>query len=118
MQDNDVNSAQQKTNKLKRFIFLIFLPCIIVLTTTGYFYSLGRFVKTENAYIKAPIVSVQSQLAGRVEFVYVKDNQKVIKGQKLLKIENKFFSVVSLCCGVFPHTIHCIFSNWSYHLAG
>ena len=89
MQDTDVNNEQYKSNKLKRFIFLIFLPCIIVLTTTGYFYSLGRFVKTENAYIKAPIVSVQSQLPGRVEFVYVKDNQKVTKGQKLIKIETQ-----------------------------
>jgi membrane fusion protein (multidrug efflux system) len=65
------------------------LPSIIVLTTTGYFYSLGRFVKTENAYIKAPIVSVQSQLPGRVELVFVKDNQRVKKGQKLLKIETQ-----------------------------
>ncbi len=89
MQDTDVNNEQHKSNKFKRFIFLIFLPSIIVLTTTGYFYSLGRFVKTENAYIKAPIVSVQSQLPGRVEFVYVKDNQKVTKGQKLLKIETQ-----------------------------
>ena len=89
MQDTDVNNEQHKSNKLKRFIFLIFLPFVIVLTTTGYFYSLGRFVKTENAYIKAPIVSVQSQLPGRVEFVYVKDNQKVTKGQKLIKIETQ-----------------------------
>lgn len=89
MQDTDVNNEQHKSNKFKRFIFLIFLPSIIVLATTGYFYSLGRFVKTENAYIKAPIVSVQSQLPGRVEFVYVKDNQKVTKGQKLLKIETQ-----------------------------
>jgi membrane fusion protein (multidrug efflux system) len=46
-------------------------------------------VKTETAYIKAPIVSVQSQLPGRVELVFVKDNQKVKKGQKLLKIETQ-----------------------------
>ena len=89
MQDTDVNNELHKSNKFKRFIFLIFLPSIIVLSTTGYFYSLGRFVKTENAYIKAPIVSVQSQLPGRVEFVYVKDNQKVTKGQKLIKIETQ-----------------------------
>ena len=89
MQDTIVNDEQLKSNKLKRFILLFFLPFVILLTTTGYFYSLGRFVKTENAYIKAPIVSVQSQLPGRVEFVYIKDNQKVTKGQKLLKIETQ-----------------------------
>ncbi|MBL6679205.1 MAG: HlyD family secretion protein [Alphaproteobacteria bacterium] len=84
-----VEKEKPDDNRLKRFLLLILLPSIIVLTTAGYFYSLGRFVKTENAYIKAPIVSVQSQLPGRVELVFVKDNQKVKKGQKLLKIETQ-----------------------------
>lgn len=89
MQDMHVEKEKPDDNRLKRFLLLIVLPSIIVLTTTGYFYSLGRFVKTENAYIKAPIVSVQSQLPGRVELVFVKDNQRVKKGQKLLKIETQ-----------------------------
>ena len=89
MQDTHVEQEKPDNNRLKRFLLLIVLPSIIVLTTTGYFYSLGRFVKTENAYIKAPIVSVQSQLPGRVELVFVKDNQRVKKGQKLLKIETQ-----------------------------
>ena len=89
MQDMHVEKEKPDDNRLKRFLLLILLPSIIVLTTAGYFYSLGRFVKTENAYIKAPIVSVQSQLPGRVEYVFVKDNQRVKKGQKLLKIETQ-----------------------------
>lgn len=89
MQDMHVEKEKPDDNRLKRFLLLILLPSIIVLTTAGYFYSLGRFVKTENAYIKAPIVSVQSQLPGRVELVFVKDNQRVKKGQKLLKIETQ-----------------------------
>ena len=47
----------------------------------GYFYSLGRFISTENAYIKAPIISVQSEVSGRVEMVFIKDNQRVSKGE-------------------------------------
>jgi len=89
MQDTHVDKEKPDENTLKRFLLLILLPSIIVLTTAGYFYSLGRFVKTENAYVKAPIVSVQSQLPGRVEYVFVKDNQRVKKGQKLLKIETQ-----------------------------
>ena len=89
MQDTHVDKEKPDDNTLKRFLLLILLPSIIVLTTAGYFYSLGRFVKTENAYVKAPIVSVQSQLPGRVEYVFVKDNQRVKKGQKLLKIETQ-----------------------------
>ena len=67
----------EDNNKLKRFVLLILLPALVILMTLGYFYSLGRFVKTDNAYVKAPIVSVQSELPGRVEKVFVKDNQKV-----------------------------------------
>ena len=43
----------------------------------------GRYVTTENAYVKAPIVSVVSQVSGRVADVYVADNQVVRPGQKL-----------------------------------
>jgi membrane fusion protein (multidrug efflux system) len=55
--------------------------------TLGFFYSLGRYITTENAYIKAPIISIQSQIPGRVKTVFVKDNQQVKKGQKLFKID-------------------------------
>ena len=79
----------ENTNNIKRFILLILFPSLIILFTLGYFYSLGRFITTENAYIKAPIISVQSQIPGRVEKVFIIDNQRVIKGDKLFKIETE-----------------------------
>ena len=50
------NQKILENNKLTRFILLILLPTFIVLITLGYFYSLGRYITTENAYIKAPII--------------------------------------------------------------
>ena len=79
----------ENKNNIKRFLLLVLFPLIIILFTLGYFYSLGRFITTENAYIKAPIVSVQSQIPGRVEKVFIKDNQRVTKGDKLFKIETE-----------------------------
>ena len=81
--------SSENNNNIKRFLLLILFPLIIILFTLGYFYSLGRFITTENAYIKAPIVSVQSQIPGRVEKVFIKDNQRVTKGDKLFKIETE-----------------------------
>ena len=72
-----------------RFVLLIIIPTLFVLITIGYFYSLGRYITTENAYIKAPIISVQSQVSGRIEKVFVKDNQKVKKGDRLFKINTE-----------------------------
>ncbi|MDA9649027.1 HlyD family secretion protein [Alphaproteobacteria bacterium] len=76
-----------KKKNFKRFILLIFIPLMAIMFTLGFFYSLGRYITTENAYIKAPIISIQSQIPGRVKTVFVKDNQQVKKGQKLFKID-------------------------------
>ena len=83
------NQKILQNNKLMRFVLLIIIPTLIVLITIGYFYSLGRYITTENAYIKAPIISVQSQVSGRIEKVFVKDNQKVNKGDRLFKINTE-----------------------------
>ena len=83
------NQKILQNNKLIRFVLLIIIPALIVLITIGYFYSLGRYITTENAYIKAPIISVQSQVSGRIEKVFVKDNQKVKKGDRLFKIDTE-----------------------------
>ena len=83
------NQKLSQNNKLMRFVLLIIIPILIVLITIGYFYSLGRYITTENAYIKAPIISVQSQVSGRIEKVFVKDNQKVKKGDRLFKIDTE-----------------------------
>ena len=72
---------------LIRFILLIVIPTLIVLLSIGFYYSLGRYVKTENAYIKAPIISIQSQISGRIEDVYIEDNQNVNVGDKLFKLD-------------------------------
>ena len=86
----DINNQKiLQNNKLMRFVLLIIIPTLIVLITIGYFYSLGRYITTENAYIKAPIISVQSQVSGRIEKVFVKDNQKVKKGDRLFKIDTE-----------------------------
>ena len=83
--DNEENL--ENTNNNKRFILLVLLTSIINLFTLGYFYSLGRYINTENAYIKAPIVSIQSEISGRIDQVYIKNNQKISKGEKLFKID-------------------------------
>ena len=86
---NETDKEINPNNRVVRFLLLILLPTIVVLTTMGYFYSLGRLISTENAYIKAPIISVQSEVSGRVDMVFIKDNQRVKKGDKLFKINTK-----------------------------
>ena len=43
---NEVDKELNPSNRVVRFLLLILLPTLIVLTTMGYFYSLGRFIST------------------------------------------------------------------------
>ncbi len=48
---------------------------------------------TENAYIEADVVSVASQVAGRVINVYIKENQFVHKGDALFDIDPEPYAI-------------------------
>ena len=57
-----------------------------------YFYAQGgRHLETENAYVKAHIVAVSAEVAGRVAEVAVRDNQAVAQGQLLFRIDTRAF---------------------------
>ena len=47
----------------------------------------GRHLETDNAYVKAHIVAVSAEVAGRVAEVAVRDNQAVAQGQLLFRID-------------------------------
>ena len=72
-----------------RYFLLGFVPILSVYVFLGYYYSVGKLIKTDNAYIKAPIISVKSEIAGKVNQVFIKNNQFVYKNQKLINIDTK-----------------------------
>ena len=54
----------------------------------GYFWlSSGRYVDTDNAYVKADKVQISSEVAGRVLDVDIRDNQVVNVGDLLFRID-------------------------------
>ena len=73
--------------KLLRAVLLLLVPQLaagvgIYLYATG-----GRYVETENAYIKANIVAVSAKVSGRAVWVGVEDNRAVEEGQLLFQID-------------------------------
>ena len=70
-----------------RFFFLVFVP-IVGLAVAGYFYYTGgRYVETENAYVKARLVNISTDIDGRVVEVNVTNNQEVKKGELLFSVD-------------------------------
>ena len=70
-----------------RILLIVVVPVALGLTGL-YFYSHGGDrVETENAYVKADIIAVSSEMAARVTEVGVRDNQYVEKGAMLFSME-------------------------------
>jgi membrane fusion protein, multidrug efflux system len=72
---------------LLRAILLIVVPAIAI-SIGAYFYLIGgRYVTTDNAYVKADILQISADVQGRVTEVLVRDHQRVNKGDLLFRID-------------------------------
>lgn len=79
-----------KANK-KKIAIALALVALLAGLAYAYFSSFSR--STENAYINADVVSVASQVSGRVIAVHIKDNQHVLKGDALFDIDPEPFAI-------------------------
>lgn len=71
----------------QRPFLLIVLPCIAVIGGLLIWLMGGRFISTENAYVKADIAQIAAEVAGRVGELHVKDHAVVKAGDVLVKID-------------------------------
>ncbi len=72
----------------RRFLLLGVLPAAVLLVGLGWWVSTGRYVSTENAYVKASIVAISADIDGRVVAVDVEDDQTVERGDLLFRIDS------------------------------
>ena len=78
---------------LLRVLLLLGVPLLIGLVALHYYAEGGRYVETENAYVKAHIVAVSAEVSGRVAEVAVRDHQAVTTGQFLFRLDAAPFDV-------------------------
>lgn len=73
---------------------LLFAALPVVLVVGGYFYFTGgRYVSVDNAYVEARIAGVSTDVAGTVQSIAVHDNEKVKVGQVLYKLDPTSFRI-------------------------
>ncbi|MFP6729262.1 MAG: HlyD family secretion protein [Alphaproteobacteria bacterium] len=78
---------------LLRGFLLVAVP-LGVLVLAGLIYAAGgRYVTSENAYVKAAIINISPDVDGRVERVLVTDNQRIDAGQLLFEIDPAPFEI-------------------------
>ncbi len=77
----------------KRLILLVVVPLIAVLGVGLAYLKGGRYVETDNAYVKADKVPVSADVSGTVKEVLVRENQAVAAGQALFRLDPASFQI-------------------------
>ena len=73
---------------LKRTVFLIVIPLLAICVGLYLYAAGGRYVSTDNAYVKANVIIISPEVSGRVTSVLVVDNQAVEANDVLLQIDS------------------------------
>jgi membrane fusion protein (multidrug efflux system) len=68
-------------------------PLVAVTIGTWLYLSGGRYISTDNAYVKADKIAVSADVAGRVAEVLVKADQQVTRGAVLFRLDPEPFRI-------------------------
>ncbi len=92
--DEVTTSSTMFTRPRLRTLFFVLGP-VITLLVGGYLYLTGgKYVSTEDAYVKANKVAIGAQVVGRVAEILVNENQRVEKGEILFAIESDPYKIL------------------------
>ncbi|HUX89830.1 MAG TPA: HlyD family secretion protein [Gallionellaceae bacterium] len=90
---HQLHETKQPLHKNKRFLLLVAVPFLVGLISLFVYLLGGRYVETDNAYIKAQKVPVSAVVSGAVKEVMVGENQAVQAGQILYRLEQAPFRI-------------------------
>lgn len=91
-QPPETQNPSPRRARLRRLL-MIGVPLAVVAVSAAAYLAGGRYVSTDNAYVKADIASLSPEIAGNVIQVLVTDNEPVTKGQPLLIIDATNYKV-------------------------
>jgi membrane fusion protein (multidrug efflux system) len=74
-------------------VLLFLVPVALLLAGAFVYLNSGRYVETDNAYVKAGSVIVSAEVAGQIVRVAVRENEQVDAGDVLLEIDDRAYRV-------------------------
>jgi membrane fusion protein (multidrug efflux system) len=78
---------------LLRSVLLVLIPLSVIFVGVYLYAAGGRYVSTENAYVKANVIIISPEISGRVTLVGIEDNQPVTLGQVLLQLDARPYEI-------------------------
>ena len=76
MTTDSPSSPRPKMNRRRtRLLLLVVVPALVLVGASAIYLHGGRYVETDNAYVKADKVPISTEVLGRVAKVFVAENQ-------------------------------------------
>jgi membrane fusion protein (multidrug efflux system) len=92
--DREAASASPRGGRRRLRGALLLLGPLVALTAGAYvYYTSGRVVETDNAYVKADVAIVSAEVAGPIAALNVHENERVKAGDVLFTIDDRAFRV-------------------------
>jgi membrane fusion protein (multidrug efflux system) len=88
-----VAPRRRNRRKLVRLGLLVLGPLVALGIAGEMYLSGGRYVETDNAYVRAPIMNIATDVPGTVAEVAVHENQHVDKGALLFTLDQEPFRI-------------------------
>ena len=83
--------APRPRRRLVRSTLLVLGPLVVIVAAVYVYLTTGRFVSTDNAYVKSDVGTVSAQISGPIVEVAVRENQAVAQGDVLFKVDDEPF---------------------------
>ena len=83
----DVEPSPDNKRWLRRILMGV-VPLLVLAGGAFWYLTGGRYVETDNAYVKASIASVSPEVSGNIQQILATENQRVTKGQPILVIDD------------------------------
>jgi len=78
---------RRKPRRLRQWLLWLGGPIVAAAAVGWYVFTSGRYAATDNAYVRADVVTIAAEVAGRVVEVAVHENQRVQAGDLLFRID-------------------------------
>jgi len=86
-------TAAKPATSTKRRILMFGVPAAIVLASLALYLAGGRYVTTDDAYVRQNLLTVSTDVPGTVVEVGVRNNQQVAAGQLLYRLDDGTFTI-------------------------
>ncbi|WP_119458293.1 biotin/lipoyl-binding protein [Rhodospirillaceae bacterium SYSU D60014] len=89
----DDGMRQAARRKRIRWVLLTLGPLLLLVLAVYGYVAGGRYVSTDNAYVKADVTTISTDVGGTVAAVAVRNNEAVSAGQLLFRLDDEPYRI-------------------------